>query len=71
MNSIVKSAQGFHATRFQRQLLFAETEFYRVCSVFGHESAEAKAAWYERQGMKRAFRIHTSAQGPEVAQAQG
>ena len=67
MNSIVKSAQNVHAARFQRQLLVAETEFHRVCSVFGHESAEAKAAWYEWQGMKRAIRVHTPAPGTGAA----
>ena len=61
MNSIVRSAQGVYAARFQRQLLAAETEFHRICSVFGHESAEAKAALYEWQGMKRAVRFHMPA----------
>ena len=56
MNSIVRSAQASHPNRFVRQLLSAETEYQRACGVFGHDSAEAKAAWYEWQGMRRIMR---------------
>lgn len=67
MNSIVKSVHGVYAARFQRQLLAAESEFHRICSVFGHESAEAKAAWREWQGMKRVFRSLTPTDGSAAA----
>ena len=66
MNSIVKSAQSSHAAKFQRLLLDAETEYFRTCGVFGHESAEAKAAWHIWQGMKRSFRMHAHGSAPSL-----
>ena len=53
MNSIAKSAQASHPSRFLRHLSSAETEYQRARGVFGHDSAEAKAAWREWQDMRR------------------
>lgn len=53
MNSIVQSAQARHPGQFMRHVSSAEAEYQRACAVFGHDSAEAMAAWSHWQAMRR------------------
>jgi hypothetical protein len=53
MNSIAKSTQTSHPSRFMRHLSAAATEYQRARGVFGKDSAEAKTAWCEWQEMRR------------------
>ncbi len=59
MNSIVTSAQARHPSRFIRQVSSAETEYQRACGVFGHDSAEAMAAWSHWQAMRRVMQTRS------------
>jgi hypothetical protein len=52
MNSIAQSARASYAAASQRQIPDAATEFRHACRVFGHDSADAKAAWNRYCGLK-------------------
>jgi hypothetical protein len=60
MNSIANSVDTRLAAKFRNQVLAAEAEYHRACGLFGHESAEALAAWHYWHGMKRLGTTHIS-----------
>lgn len=53
MNSIANSVDARLAAKFRNHVLAAEAEYHRTCGIFGHESAEALAAWHYWHGMMR------------------